>query len=284
MNNLITQPTEIRAFIQRIFFICVILILLNGYHAHILLHQLREPALIYAYIDLTYWIIILLGIPQFLISHSYIAATFDAILLLTALFSLIWPRSNKFPIIFGLFYFVNFLCFNLFAAHHYHSVGILFLSVPFMFKDTLSFNFAFRGIRYIFLFEMVSASLWKIGRGTVFNLEQFSSIQRSQSIEYLTFFPDTWRANINYLLIGNNYIAHTFWILLIISQFSFIIGFFTLKYDILLLIIYASFAILAFTLMNIVSFETSIYIITLIPWNNLPFIKKEKNIPQYFSA
>ena len=157
------------------------------------------------------------------------------------------------------------------AGHHYHSVGPIFLTIPFIFKDKLNFNFTFLAIRYYFLFELTSACLWKLLRGTIFNVEQFSSILKIQNIEYFIFDQISFKAKFIFYLIEHPLVAQICWGLLILLQFSFIIGFFTRKLDILLIILYFFFAIGSFVLMNIISFETTIFLITLIPWHRVDF-------------
>src|SRR5690606_616923 len=109
----------------------------------------------------------ILHIPQWLVSDDLMAFGFSALLVLSALLSFLFKDSVAFPRLFFLLYPLYFLTFNLFAGHHYHAVGIMIISTPFIFRDSRRFAYFFRAARYYFLFMMVSAALWKLGRGSL---------------------------------------------------------------------------------------------------------------------
>jgi len=145
------------------------------------------------------------------------------------------------------------------------------MGLPFVLSDGVSFSYLFYGVRYFFLFEMASASLWKLFRGTLFHVEQFSSILKIQRIEYVLSYPEAFSSRLTAFLLAHTFLAHAMWIFLFLLQFSFLAGFFTRRFDLALLCAYLLFSLGSYFLMNMFTlvFENTIFLLTLIPWQKL---------------
>ena len=123
--------------------------------------------------------------------------------------------------------FINyFITFNSVATHHEHIlVGLLFFIVLLPIKDHKNFVLVFVSIRYYAIFTMVSAGLWKIYRGSIFNPLQMSEILQRQHLDYIINYPESYYSNfINYLIIHPN-ISNLFWHSSWLIEIAFIVGF-----------------------------------------------------------
>ena len=274
MNNFLEHAKLYRQTIQRLFFGCVLLILVYRFFSNSLIHQIGDAATVFPGRDFTSWILIFLKIPEFISGNRIVSILFDVFLFMSALGSLIFTKKRIFPIVFAALYFLYFLMFNLYSGHRYHGLGILFLSVPFLFQSKNLFSWLFACCRYYFLFILVSASLWKICRGTPWNVQHFSSILKAQNLEFIVQYPEHFKTQLYFYLIENPGTAHALWMGLIAMQFLFILGFLTYKLDRLLILFYLIFAVNAWLLMNIISFETSLFLLTLLPFAKIFGSKK----------
>ncbi len=255
-----------RELIQRIFFAYVLVYLVYRFLIHTSFHQLQGAELLYLALDETYWTLYLAGIPQAILSTPTLAYLLDGLLLLTAGLAFFQPNSTWGARLFTPLLFLYSLTFNMAAGHHYHSVGLLLLSLTFCFQGN-AFGRWWLGARYYFLFILVSASLWKIFRGTLWHTEHFSAILISQNIEFLVNYgPEFYLTQFKTFLIDHSMLSHILWMAMAGLQFSFIIGFFTMKYDRFLIIGYLLFITGGFVLMNIVSPENLPALLLLFPW------------------
>ena len=260
-----------RPFIQRVYFVYVLLDLAYRWYSNVLLHQLAQPVLFDPEFDLTYYGFVVSGLSFQLTQHYWLAVLFDGLLFIAALAGLLFASRNIFPTAFFICYFIYIITFNLFSGHHYHTIGILVMGFPFIFSDGISFSYMFYAVRYFLLFEMGSASLWKLFRGTLVNVDQFTSILKFQRIDYALFYPDAFKSQLTAFFIDHTYVAHSMWVGLFILQFSFIAGFFTRKLDLMLLCAYVFFSVGSYLLMHMFTLvlENSVLLLTLLPWKKL---------------
>src|ERR1700753_3320515 len=104
-----------RHMLCRLVFTGILTSLLNSFFSKTLIHQLGSPAIQYPYVDPTYWLYVLSGIPRFLTTHAVVGWVFDAGLFATCLLVLYDPR-RRFPILlFFLLYCIYLLCFQLYG-------------------------------------------------------------------------------------------------------------------------------------------------------------------------
>lgn len=231
----------------------------------------------YQEIDPTYWVFMITGIPGFM--KGGIAVIFDIVLLTSCLLSCILPRQRVSAIIFFCCYFLYFVLFNMTAGHHYANIAILVISFAFVFSDKL-FGFSLQFSRFAFLFIMCSAACWKIARGNLFYPHQLDRIMLSHNLGYLMAGYKTTKYQLLKWFIQHPRMTHCIWVTMIIMEFSFIIGFFTMKKDKLLLIIYILFVIGGYFLTGIFALENLLFLFILYPSFNfisgLPVFNNEK--------
>ncbi|MBK8659042.1 MAG: hypothetical protein IPN22_09275 [Bacteroidetes bacterium] len=231
--------------------------------------QMSQPVLASSESEWIYTWFLSTGIASFIVSHTWASILFD--LSLFALPILLVLYFNRWlAICFTALTLVYFLSFNVIAMHHYHGlIGVLLLSIPFWFTSSTKFTLAWDGVRYYFLYIFASAAIWKLMRGSVFNPEQMSWILKGQQLDYLLQHPTGIRTEILSYLIVNTAVSHLLLLANTLLQLSFIIGFFTKRYDKLLLYAAVLFSIANYIVMGIASFELLILCLTLFDWSKM---------------
>src|SRR5438105_1572223 len=111
-----------RRTVCRLVFTFIFISLLYSSISHTLLHQLQYPVLKFPYVDLTYWVMHLLKIPELLTGNLILAWCFDILLFITCVLSLIFPSKRLFIISFFVLYFIYYLFYNSYGMHYAHSI------------------------------------------------------------------------------------------------------------------------------------------------------------------
>lgn len=156
--------------------------------------------------------------------------------------------------------------FNILAGHHYHTmVGAFALTIPFWFKSTKMFNLAFKGVRYYACFIFASAALWKIWRGSVFYHGHFANTIQADHASFLHQESGITKA-IMELIIQYPSIGDVLFGVVTLIQLSFIVGFFTYKFDKWLLMLLVVFVLGNYVVFNLGSWELLILGICFVPW------------------
>ena len=221
-------------------------------------------------IDNTFWLFHLLKIPNFFTANSVVSSIFDLLLLFLPISCILLSKRKIAAILFTVFYTIYFIVFNTYAVHHYHSLmGIVMLSIPFWFiENEERFELVWEGIRYYFLFIMLSAAFWKVSRDGVYHFDQMVNILKAQHTQYLFENPNGFFTSFYYYLIQNEVIAYILLLCGLVIELCFLIGFFTRQYDKLLLVLGICFFVINYFITGIVNIEIAILLLTLIDWNN----------------
>jgi hypothetical protein len=126
-----------------------------------------------------------------------------------------------------------------------------------------TFYFLLHGLRYFFLFFFSSAGIWKIVQQGIFNIEQMSGVLLYQHKEYLTS-SSNWYSTAVLWLINHSSISYLLYFAAFLVELSFIIGFFTKKFDLFLAAAFLLFLLMDILLMRINYAEVSPFLLTLI--------------------
>jgi hypothetical protein len=216
----------------RLVFLLIFFTLLYALASHTLLHQLQQPVMKYPYVDLTYWLMHWLQIPDLLAGNATIAWTFDVLLFISCIACFLYPQKNVLIILFVLLYFCYFITFNTFGTHHTNpKLGILFIALPFMVRNNRSFNYLWQALRYFLLFAYSCAFYWKVVRLGWLQHDQGLLIMQKNLVEYLYFNPNTILAGMYTWLLQRETLLQVLFITGCMLEGVFITGFFTKKYD-----------------------------------------------------
>ncbi len=226
---------------------------------HALFSQLAEPVLVYPSIDNTFWLFHGLNIPAFFTQHQFIATIFD---LLLFFFPILFIKTQYkwHAVAFSILMAIYNIVFATYSAHHFHSLmGLIIVSITFWTADEVRHQRLWEGARYYFLFVMVSAALWKLFRGAAFQPDQMVNILKAQHAQYFAEHGPSGLTSFYQYLIQNNTIAQSVYWLAIVLELTFLIGFFTKKWDKPLLLFFFAFIITNYFVMGIFSFELSVF-------------------------
>ncbi len=118
-------------------------------------------------------------------------------------------------------------------------------------KDLKWFYFSLHIIRLVFIIIFFSAALWKIRTGAIYNTEQMSGILIHQHTPYLTVNASNVYGKFILYLINHKLLAYSLYFFGFLMELIFCVGFFTKKYDKVLILLFIGFIILNLTLMRI---------------------------------
>jgi hypothetical protein len=162
--------------------------------------------------------------------------------------------------------FVNWLYIQLYTLYPANSIESYtsWLLFPFLFVtlNLRRFYFILQGLRYFFLYFFASAGLWKIVQQGIFNMNQMSGVLLYQHKEYLSS-SYNWYASFIYWLINHPSTSYLFYLSATLLELSYIIGFFTKKYDHFLIAGFLVFLLIDILLMRIHYWEVSAFLIAL---------------------
>lgn len=253
-----------------------LLILLYRWAGDALFGQMKQPPFLFEQSETLYHWLMLSGLPQQVTSNPVSAVAIDILLFgLPLLFA--FTLRRLFAILFTLLVVFYFMTFNLITGHHYHSLaGLIVMTIPFWFQKEEKFVLTWELARYYLLYVFASAAFWKITRGSAFYEPQLAEILKSQQLELFLQQPDSLHAQFIQYLISNAQVAHTLLLANVVLQGSFVIGFFTKRWDGILFALAVLFCIANYYVMSIFSFELLILNLTLLDWNRIkPFLQRK---------
>jgi hypothetical protein len=253
-----------RNFICRIVFSCIFLLLCYDFFSHALLSQLHSPALVYPYVDITYLLFNLSGLQSAVGEHFAVSLCYTILLFAFCVAAIAWPFKRLYIILFSLFYLIYFLSYSNYGAHHVHSkIGILFICIPFAFTGK-NYLLLWEGLRYYTLFMYADGFLWKLFRGSWLFDKQGILIIKSNITPLLFSHPEyKLKSFYEYIFLHPGW-ADILFKTGFILEGVFIVGFFTRRYDLHLVIISILLAIGFFFMADAFAFELLILNFTLI--------------------
>ena len=246
-----------------------------------LLSQISSPPppLVFPSIDNTYWMLLLSGLPSFIMKQPVLAALFDIALLSLPFMVFIYPAKKWLNVLFTLCAALYMMLFNLYAGHHFHTLfGMVLITIPFWSNKPERFELLWKSVRFYTLFIFFSAAIWKLTRGAALQPQHFHQILLHQHAQLFYDNPDGLRTGLVRLILETPVFSYCVMLAAVATQASFLVGFFTEKYDRILLALLLLFVVMNYLMMNIVSFELLILGLTLLP--DTFWFKESSVIPQ----
>jgi len=264
-NSLQKEQAQIQRFIA--LFLCFVW--LFRAQQGLLLFQLHQAPFISVQADNLFWLYHAAQIPHFVLKHQLFAFALDLAWLLIAFLSIFKLQNRKRTSLLCLLVLNYLIIYNSVSTQHEHIlVGLLFFVPLLLIRDKTIFVLLFAGIRYYAIFTLFSAGLWKAYRGSLFTPNQMSEILKHQHIDYLISYPDAYFSHfINYLIAQPN-LANLFWYGAWFLELSFVIGFFTRRFDKVLGSLFILFFIIDYLLMHLCFVEFCIFALVFYPCKN----------------
>ena len=240
-----------------VFYALMIYKWLNGF----LLYQL-QPSFFYTRQDLATWVFMQTGLHQWLLNNPFGWILFDALFYISPFLLFLANKTKKLetPAAIAMLV-INWCyvqCYTLYPSNSIegHTAWLLF---PFIFltRQGQTFLLLYEAVRYFFLYFFVSAAIWMFAQGGIFHVHEMSGILLYQHQQLLTNSPDYWHTRFILYLIQHRFLSYTLYLSATILELLFIVGFFTKKYDRMLLILFIIFLIADNFIMRIPYFEVA---------------------------
>lgn len=244
------------------------LVLLYQWSADLMVSQLESPVLLRLDMDVTYWFIHASGVGAWLSQNYAAALLFDSALMLLCLTTILFPKRSILVMFTGIFYLVYCVLLNAYQCWHYHNlITLILLIIPFCFKSLKTFSLLFAGLRYAVAYIYASAAIWKVIRGSVFHdgqmqwLIEHNYVDRLAVEGYQLNFLENWMFQLsNYPTLSNGAL-----ILGVAMEASFLVAFFTRKFDRYLLLVGVVFHLITAVLVDVSFLQLWILFIVFIP-------------------
>ena len=228
-----------------------------------------KPHLFNTRFDMVTWLIMKTGLHNWLIDNSCGWMLLDVVFYaVPLLYWVTYKKSKKLGIVVAVaMLLVNWIyieCYTLYPTNSIESFTG-WLLFPFLLLTTSlnGFYYVLNAIRYFFLFFFISAAVWKIVQHGFFNVHEMSGILLYQHKDYLAS-SQNWYTSFIYWLVDRPKVSYVLYLVATLFELSFIIGFFTKKYDRYLIILFLLFLLMDVLVMRIPYWEVAPYLLTLI--------------------
>jgi len=207
--------------------------------------------------DLTELFLIATGLPRWMIVHPASFAIADVAAFLLPLPLLVYVgRKGRFSAIAGVVFLLTVVLYlllaDIFWQVHYEPF-VLFLLLPLAWTTNRPARFyaLLTACRYYVLYIFVSAAVWKLARGAVFNSQEMSRILLLHHTDLLTGPCTSLTCRTYGWLIGHPAMSQALYIGSALLEGSFLTGFFTRRWDRWLIALAVVFVIADLFLMRI---------------------------------
>ncbi|MBK9762933.1 MAG: hypothetical protein IPO87_06110 [Flavobacteriales bacterium] len=268
MTALFTEKQ--RQLLGRVIFGWFVVALLWRWSDSAMISQLEQPVLGNVYKDLTFWLFELARIPAFVTGQYAVALLLDLVVTTAALLAFLQPSKVVYARIYCLAILFYFVIFTTYANYHYRPIiGLLVAGLPFAFRSMPRFGTFVQVLRYYVLFLYASAGLYKVMRGSWLNVDQMTMIIEKTQLDLLLTQPDNWHSLFYTWLLNNEWASWSLFVLATVLEVSFIIGFFTKRWDLGLFCTAISLHIGFYFTMGFFAFELIVLDLLLLPWNRM---------------
>lgn len=227
-----------------------------SYYYGLTFHQLK-PVFFYNQLDVTGNFLLLSQLHLLLMQSRMLQFIFDALYFLLPLITVILVIKNN---LYYKFVAVIMLCFNILYAFYFSimsfvsiQVMLAFMTMPFILtmREPKNFYSAVQVMRFTFILFFFSSALWKIRAGGIFNIDQMSGVLLSQhNYLFLNNQSDFFKKVMAYL-IEHPLVSYPIYLTAFTLEFTFVVGFFTKRFDRILMVVFLLFAFVNYLVMNI---------------------------------
>lgn len=256
------NPTSIQ-FYKSILLTFITLLIMWFWYSGLMIHHVWDSPFNYKAADPIYYLLDTLWISKLVLYNSNSALVFDGLLIVSLLASLIFPNRLIFVRFTAVLLLIYHVLLNTKMGYHAHHLFALhFALVPFW-VNSKHFVPAFLLSRNLACLTYFTAGFFKLYHGAWLSMESFSAVLSNQHAAYFYFNPNTLRTIISQWIIQNPSVGLLFFGTSMLLQLSFFIGFWTKKYDKLLVMGIVVFHLMDWFLMNLGVFLSMISLVWL---------------------
>lgn len=203
----------------------------------------------------SFWLANAFGILKFIINHKLLSLFIDLAIPILAALTLFYSNKRIFPILLFALLLIQHFCLETFSITQTKGSVFLFISTFPLLVKPKNFSLIVEFAKYFCCFVLCMAAYYKLAHGVAFDVHHFQKILQLQHIDLAYYNSPNISLIITKFLVQHYILGFILFSLLIIIQYSFIIGFFTNKYNKILFIFYLLFNLSAIILMRIYYFE-----------------------------
>lgn len=225
-----------RVIITRTVVLSSLLFLLWRLFSGILPHQLAAPAIYKLDYDFSLWSLKLSGIAGLITGNATAGIIFSSLLFLCGGLAFFFPRKRLWTLSYAVLYLLYAITFNIYICHGTsYQAGFAVILFAFAAGTDEDFSLWWRTMRYYACFIYGTCFLWKIIHGAIWDWDHGLDCMKLNLAEYLYHYPQTMMSSIYAWLI-----RHSVWVnagdkLVFFAEGAFLLGFFTKKFDRLLI-------------------------------------------------
>lgn len=187
--------------------------------------------------DFSFWALKLTGISDLITGDKAAGIIFGILLFLSGILSFALPRKRLWTLSYALLYLIYAITFNIYLCHgSNYQAGFAVILFAFAAGTDDNFSLWWRTMRYYACFIYGTCFIWKIVHGAIWDWDHGLDCMKLNLGEYMFHYPNTAMSNIYAWLIQHPFIVNAGDKLVFLAEGAFLIGFFTKKYDYLLII------------------------------------------------
>ncbi|MEO7294097.1 MAG: hypothetical protein ABIW34_13390 [Ginsengibacter sp.] len=235
MNNNFAKE---RIVIERLVLVYILFFLLFRYFTNATPSHILQPPLYLIQFDPLYWLF-KFSFLSLINSNQLAADIFDAILFASCALAILFPLKRLFVIFFSLFLLIYAVIYNISIVHHAHPLSLtIIVTLPFWVRRSTDWKLMWEGMRYYVCFIYTASFIWKSVLGNSFFVWNNGVTSTKLNLaEYIYHNPYSFSAGIMKYFIAHPALLNTGHVLVILFEGCMVIGFFTKKYDKLLILL-----------------------------------------------
>lgn len=238
--------------------------------------HLENPALVKTGYEIFYVLIKGSGFAQFLGSNLIAAWLFNLLLFGSGITLYLFPRKQLMAIIYAIMLFILYIYSNLYVTHSMHYLPLMSLAMlAFIPKNDKTFSLLWEGLRYIACWAYFSTFAFKLIFGAMWQWDYGMLIFKSNVANYIFLNPESFYTEKYTWFMQHPALVNIGQKIVFLVEGFFLVGFFTRKYD-RLLIACSLIIFLSTTLFVEVFFIEQLGIVTFLllkpdDWRNISF-------------
>jgi hypothetical protein len=206
------------------------------------------------------------GLPAFITGSYGVALGFSLLVITMCLLAIVFPLKRSVTISFTFLYFLLAVIFNSYLCHGSHYLaGMVLLSVTFWPRKDENFDLLWEAMRYYACWIYGSAFLWKVGMGGFFQWDAGALTFKSNLAAYLYQNPGTQISHVYYFFIQHPFFLNIGHKIVTIIEGLMLIGFFTKRYDVLLIVLSLATFFSIYIFSDVFFIELQVTIFALLP-------------------
>ncbi|MEO6219540.1 MAG: hypothetical protein ABIO81_03865 [Ginsengibacter sp.] len=235
---MMAEEDKQRVIISRMVFTFIFISLVFRFFLNATPSHLLQPPLFLLELDFTYWLYKFSGITGYITHNQAGAVLFDACLFISCFLSILFPLKRIMIITCSLLFFLYAITYNTFIVHHAHPLTIMMLiTIPFCFKMNKIWALMWEGFRYYICYIYTMSFIWKLWISDSFRYwNQGVSSVKLNLAEYIYHYPDSLMSSFYRFFIAHPLLLNIGNTFIFLLEGLMVIGFFTKKYDRLLIL------------------------------------------------